>query len=44
MAKITLELDDELHHKFKMYCAKSKMSMRTVLTIAIERIVKKTRS
>ncbi len=41
MAKITLELDDELHHKFKLYCAKSKLSMKTVLTVAIERILKK---
>ncbi len=41
MAKISLELDDELHHKFKMYSTKSKRSMKKILIDLIERIVKK---
>ncbi len=41
MKSLTLELDDELHHKFKVHCAESKLSMKDRLIISIKQILKK---
>lgn len=41
MVKFTFDLKDELHSKFKSYCASKKVSMKDSLTLAITIILKK---
>lgn len=41
MARITLDIDDELHSKFKKYCIDKKLTMKSLLTTLVKRIVKK---
>ena len=41
MVKFTFDIENEIHSKFKSYCASSKISMKQALTIAIKLILKK---
>lgn len=40
---VTFQIDKELQHKFKTYCASKQVSMRDALTIAIQLILKEDR-
>ena len=37
---MTFNMDDDLHHKFKLFCAKNKTSMSNTIIISIKILLK----
>lgn len=40
MATVTFNLDDNTHFKFKIYCARKDISMKTALRVAVDLILR----
>lgn len=41
MAKVNFECSDDLYKEFKIFCAKSELTIKTALVIAMKILIKK---